>query len=199
MPYLPLDPQDVGATYEAVIRVNSQSGKSGAAWILQQNHGLALPVYLQKHFSLCVQNHTEQFGQEISIADIWSLFRQQYGLQSEPVLRLQDYGFVAEGGQFHAQIASVDGEENLRGKGSGIIAAWVHALSQWLDQDVSVLHYDEHSLGQTTQSQAVAYVACQFDDGAPVYAVAIEQDASKAALQAVLNAVAQVRELKSVP
>ena len=199
VPYLPLDPQDVGATYEAVIRVNSQSGKSGAAWILQQNHGLALPVYLQKHFSLCVQNHTEQFGQEISIADIWSLFRQQYGLQSEPVLRLQDYGFVAEGGQFHAQIASVDGEENLRGKGSGIIAAWVHALSQWLDQDVSVLHYDEHSLGQTTQSQAVAYVACQFDDGAPVYAVAIEQDASKAALQAVLNAVVQVWELKSVP
>ena len=200
VPYLPLDPQDVGATYEAVIRVNSQSGKSGAAWILQQNHGLALPVYLQKHFSLCVQNHTEQFGQEISIAQIWSLFRQQYGLQAESALKLHDYGFVAEGGRLQAKIVGVDGEENLHGKGNGIIAAWVHALSQWLDQEVSVLHYDEHSLGQNTHSQAVAYVACQFDGGAPVYAVAIEQDASKAALQAILNAVAQVTaQAKSVP
>ena len=79
-----------------------------------------------------------------------------------------------------------------------MIAAWVSALSLWREQDVSVLHYDEHSLGQSTHSQAVAYVACQFDGAAPVYAVAIEQDASKAALQAVLNAVAlQASALKA--
>ena len=86
-------------------------------------------MYLQKHFSLCVQNHTEQFGQEISIAQIWSLFRQQYGLQAESALKLHDYGFVAEGGRLQAKIVGVEGEENLHGKGNGIIAAWVHALS----------------------------------------------------------------------
>lgn len=87
-----------------------------ATWILQQNHGLALPVYLQKHFSLCVQNR-EQFGQEINIAQIWSPhFRQQYGLQAESALKLHDYGFVAEGGRLQAKIIGVEGEENLHGK-----------------------------------------------------------------------------------
>ncbi|UOO88275.1 2-isopropylmalate synthase [Vitreoscilla massiliensis] len=189
VPYLPLDPQDVGATYEAVIRVNSQSGKSGAAWILQQNHGLILPAYVQKHFSQCVQAHTEQHGQEISIAAIWQLFRQQYGLHAVPTWRVQDYVYDAESGVLQARVHTEHGLESLVGKGKGMIAAWVHALSTWREQDVSVLHYDEHSLGQNTHSQAVAYVGCQFDGGAPVYAVAIEQDASKAALQAVLNAV----------
>ena len=191
VPYLPLDPQDVGASYEAVIRVNSQSGKSGAAWILQQNHGLALPAYLQKHFSQCVQAHTEHCGQEISIADVWSLFREQYGLQALPKLKLEHYVYAADSGLFQAQVKSNGASISLTGKGEGMIAAWAQALSLYLDQEVSVLHFDEHSLGQTTHSQAVAYVACQFDGGQPVYAVAIEQDSSKAALQAILNAVAQ--------
>ena len=106
--------------------------------------------------------------------------------------------YAADSGLFQAQVKSNGSSIILTGKGEGMIAAWAQALSLHVDQEVSVLHFDEHSLGQTTHSQAVAYVACQFDGGQPVYAVAIEQDSSKAALQAILNAVAQAKTVLKI-
>jgi 2-isopropylmalate synthase len=91
MPYLPIDPQDIGCSYEAVIRVNSQSGKSGSAWLIEQNHGLKLPRALQQDFSLHVQHETDTHGKEMTQNALWQLFRARYGLVPQPPLALLDY------------------------------------------------------------------------------------------------------------
>lgn len=91
MPYLPVDPQDIGCTYEAVIRVNSQSGKSGSAWLIEQNHGLKLPRALQQDFSQHVQRETDSHGKEMTQNALWQLFRQRYGLIAQPALATVDY------------------------------------------------------------------------------------------------------------
>ena len=191
VPYLPIDPQDVGANYEAVIRVNSQSGKSGAAWILQQNHGMVLPPYLQKHFSSCVQKHAEMHEQEVGIAHIWELFKRQYGVHVHPVIALQHCNFDAHSQQLTATLQMGQDTLQLHGQGNGIITAFIHALNGHWDEDIEVVHFDEHSLGQTTHSQAIAYVACRFQGQTVHHGVAIHQDSSQAALQAILNTVAQ--------
>ena len=91
MPYLPVDPQDIGCSYEAVIRVNSQSGKSGSAWLIEQNHGLKLPRALQQDFSLHVQQETDTHGKEMTQNALWQLFRSRYGLVTQPPLALLEY------------------------------------------------------------------------------------------------------------
>ncbi|MGU7801148.1 2-isopropylmalate synthase, partial [Escherichia coli] len=91
MPYLPIDPQDIGCSYEAVIRVNSQSGKSGSAWLIEQNHGLKLPRALQQDFSQYVQQETDSHGKEMTHNALWQLFRSRYGLLAQPTLALLDY------------------------------------------------------------------------------------------------------------
>lgn len=192
VPYLPLDPKDIGCSYEAVIRVNSQSGKSGASWILQQNHGLILPRYLQQDFSHHIQKHTDSHGKEISMAEIWGLFREQYGLKIKPKLSLSNFTFDAESGTIKANLLQDEHQISLLGHGKGLISAWINALTQLFDGEITVLHYDEHSLGHSTDSQAVAYVGCQFNQSEVFYGVAIEKDISKAALQAILNSLITV-------
>jgi 2-isopropylmalate synthase len=104
MPYLPVDPQDIGCTYEAVIRVNSQSGKSGSAWLIEQNHGLKLPRALQQDFSQHVQRETDSHGKEMTQNALWQLFRQRYGLVAQPALALVDYKSESrQDGQLHLQ------------------------------------------------------------------------------------------------
>lgn len=194
VPYLPLDPADVGCSYEAVIRVNSQSGKSGAAWLLEQNHGLKLPRGLQIAFSKAVQHETDATGKEMSTSDIWRLFRQRYGLVDQPVLQLLSYDIRSdERNQYHfnARVKYQGQEQTLSGSGNGLLSGAVDALSGYFDLQLDIGDYHEHTLGHQSHSRAVAYVSCQHKQGETYYGVGIDSDVSSASLQALFNAAAQ--------
>lgn len=194
VPYLPLDPADVGCSYEAVIRVNSQSGKSGAAWLLEQNHGLKLPRGLQIAFSKAVQRETDTTGKEMSTSDIWRLFRLRYGLVDQPVLQLLGYDIRSdERNQYHfsARVKYQGQDLTLSGSGNGLLSGAVDALSGHFDLQLDIGDYHEHTLGHQSHSRAVAYVSCQRKQGETFYGVGIDSDVSSASLQALFNAVAQ--------
>lgn len=194
VPYLPLDPADVGCSYEAVIRVNSQSGKSGAAWLLEQNHGLKLPRGLQIEFSKAVQRETDTTGKEMSTSDVWRLFRQRYGLVEQPVLKLLGYDVRSDEHNtyhFSARVSYQGQEQVLSGTGNGLLSGAVDALSRNFDVQFEIGDYHEHTLGHQSHSRAVAYVSCQRKQGETRYGVGIDSDVSSASLQALFNAVAQ--------
>ncbi|MBP6115037.1 MAG: 2-isopropylmalate synthase [Neisseriaceae bacterium] len=199
IPYLPLDPEDVGCSYEAVIRVNSQSGKSGAAWLLAQNHGLQLPRALQIHFSQQVKQYTDASGQEMSVAEVWALFREAYGLTERPLLALQDYRTepYQDGQRLYANILYQGAVIALEGQGNGLLSAMVDAIHGHFDLTLNIVDYQEHTLGQRTHSKAVAYLECQGHHAAHTFAVGIDRDASKASLQAALNITSRL--LTSAP
>ena len=157
VPYLPIDPKDVGRSYEAVIRVNSQSGKGGVAYMLKAEHHLDLPRRMQIEFSRVVQEIADGEGGEISGSRIWSLFQETYLDRSEP-LQLRSYS-VTSGDQdsIEAVVSWEGAEQTITGTGNGPIAAFVHALSS-LDVDVRVLDYAEHATGAGEEAQAASYL-----------------------------------------
>jgi len=194
VPYLPLDPADVGCSYEAVIRVNSQSGKSGAAWLLEQNHGLTLPRGLQIEFSKAVQRETDSTGKEMSTRDVWRLFRQRYGLVDQPVLKLLGYDIRSDAYNvchFSARVTYKAQELVLTGTGNGLLSGAVDALSRQFEVQFDIGDYHEHTLGHQSHSRAVAYVSCQRKQGETYYGVGIDSDVSSASLQALFNAAVQ--------
>ena len=166
VPYLPLDPADLGCSYEAVIRINSQSGKSGAAWMIEQNHGLALPRALQQHFSQHVQQQADSEGCEMTQAAIWQLFCRLYGLTS-PLLLLNDYRCQSEGGELllQGEVIMGDTRKTLEGRGKGLLSAAVSALSRAFTITLSIHDYHEHTLGKHSDSRSVAYLHCVLPDG----------------------------------
>lgn len=195
VPYLPLDPADIGCNYEAVIRVNSQSGKSGAAWMIEQNHGLVLPKSLQQDFSQRVQRVTDAEGREMTQRAIWQLFCEAYGL-SEPAIRLGEYRSQSDTqGQllFEASVQLLSHNRTLRGRGNGLLSAAVDALRQTFDVSFAIQDYHEHTLGQRSDSRSVAYLHCTFADNRSAWGVGIDSDVSRASLQALLNALTQVQ------
>ncbi|CAM3486017.1 2-isopropylmalate synthase [Rouxiella silvae] len=195
VPYLPLDPADVGCSYEAVIRVNSQSGKSGAAWLLEQNHGLKMPRGLQIEFSKAVQKETDSSGKEMSTSDVWRLFRQRYGLVDQPAMKLLSYDIRSDENNlrhFSAKVNYQGQELALNGSGNGLLSSAVDALHRSFDLMLEIGDYDEHTLGHQSHSRAVAYVSCQRPHGERVYGVGIDSDVSSASLQALFNASAQL-------
>jgi len=194
VPYLPLDPADVGCSYEAVIRVNSQSGKSGAAWLLEQNHGLTLPRGLQIEFSKAVQRETDSTGKEMTTRDVWHLFRQRYGLVDQPVLKLLGYDIRSDAYNvchFSARVTYKAQELVLTGTGNGLLSGAVDALSRQFEVQFDIGDYHEHTLGHQSHSRAVAYVSCQRKQGETYYGVGIDSDVSSASLQALFNAAVQ--------
>lgn len=192
MPYLPVDPQDIGCSYEAVIRVNSQSGKSGSAWLIEQNHGLTLPRALQQDFSQHVQHETDTHGQEMTHNALWQLFRSRYGLLPQPALLLKDYKSESQhNGELLLQATLLINGENwrLQGGGNGLLSAAVNGLTRLLKQALVIKDYHEHTLGARSDSRSVAYICCLFADGRSQWGVGIDSDVSRASLQALLNAV----------
>lgn len=191
VPYLPIDPKDLGCSYEEVIRVNSQSGKSGAAWLLEQNHGVKLPRSLQIDFSEKVKSHTNQTGTEMTLADIWRHFRECYGV-SNPDLKLIRYTSLSVDSeqQITATLHSGSEEVKIQGRGNGVLSALVASLQYQFDIDVNITDYTEHTLGHKTHSKAVSYVEINTPGTLPYFGVAIDQDTSRASIQAALNAVA---------
>ncbi|HGH4687372.1 2-isopropylmalate synthase [Enterobacter bugandensis] len=194
MPYLPVDPQDIGCTYEAVIRVNSQSGKSGSAWLIEQNHGLKLPRALQQDFSQHVQHETDRHGKEMTQNALWQLFRTRYGLVTTPQLALQSYRSDGQqDGQLRltASVVTQGGTRQLEGQGNGLLSAAAQGLSRWVNAPFVIKDYHEHTLGERSDSRSVAYIRCLFQDGTSSWGVGIDSDVARASLQALFNAVSR--------
>ncbi|MBE3533595.1 MULTISPECIES: 2-isopropylmalate synthase [Enterobacter] len=194
MPYLPIDPQDIGCTYEAVIRVNSQSGKSGSAWLIEQNHGLKLPRALQQDFSQHVQQETDRHGKEMTQNALWQLFRTRYGLVTTPQLALQSYRSDGQqDGQLRltASVVTQGGTRQLEGQGNGLLSAAAQGLSRWVNAPFVIKDYHEHTLGERSDSRSVAYIRCLFQDGTSSWGVGIDSDVARASLQALFNAVSR--------
>lgn len=192
MPYLPVDPQDIGCSYEAVIRVNSQSGKSGSAWLIEQNHGLKLPRALQQDFSQHVQQEADSQGKEMTQNALWQLFRSRYGLMPSGHFTLQTYRSESlKDGQLRlaASVVTGGGTRQLEGQGNGLLSAAANGISRWLDKPFVIKDYHEHSLGERSDSRSVAYIRCLFQDGTSRWGVGIDSDVARASIQALFNAV----------
>jgi len=194
VPYLPIDPKDLGRTYEAVIRVNSQSGKGGVAYVLKADHGLDLPRGLQIEFSKRVQEVADRTGKELTSADIWSLFEETYLRRDGVVLR--DYSLLPEPRAGERRIAAtivVDGiERRIEGVGNGPIAAFVDALRRDRDIALNVLDYHEDAVSAGADAQAAAYVQIRDGGDAALYGVGIDSDIVTASLRAVASAATRV-------
>jgi 2-isopropylmalate synthase len=193
VPYLPIDPADVGRSYEAVIRVNSQSGKGGVAYLLKQAQQLDLPRRLQIEFSGVVQQQTDSEGGEISASELWTAFRDEY-LPADSAgwgrFNLHNSTLTTtESGPDSLDVKITDGKEilHLRGQGNGPIAAFTHALAG-LGVDIRVLDYQEHALSAGGDARAAAYVECAIADRV-LWGVGIDPNIVLASLKAIVSAV----------
>src|SRR4051794_18560700 len=196
VPYLPIDPKHVGRTYEAVIRVNSQSGKGGVAFVMKAEHGFELPRRLQIEFSKTIQAITEDSGTEISPGAMWEAFQAEY-LPAEPTMTLRTHELATKAGgeitSITAQIL-VDGDHvTVQGEGNGPIDAFVHALRDGLGATMDVVDYAEHAIGAGADASAVAYVETIDDGGALRWGVGTDPNIITASLRAVLCAVRRHR------
>ncbi len=193
MPYLPIDPADIGCTYEAVIRVNSQSGKGGVAWVLEQDKGLQLPRRLQIDLSRRVQEEADRTSRELTAADIWGIFSQAYGLAGPERFRLLDYTTAISGRSAHPPrfdgTLEIDGQtRRVSGKGNGLISAALDALKDACGLTLDVVDYHEHALKHGADAQAAAYVECRDAEGRTVWGVGIDTDIATASVKAILAA-----------
>jgi 2-isopropylmalate synthase len=189
VPYLPVDPKDIGRTYEAVIRVNSQSGKGGVAYIMKTEHQLDMPRRLQMEFSKVVQEVTDTEGGEVSPKEMRDVFETEY-LQRETPLRLIRHRLTSDGEGRDEIVATVRVESDLheiRGGGNGPLAAFVDALAG-IGFDVRVLDYQEHAMGGGDDARAAAYVECAVEDTV-LWGVGIDSSIVSATLKAVVSAV----------
>ena len=190
VPYLPIDPGDVGRNYEAIIRVNSQSGKGGVAYIMQTDYNLDLPRALQIEFSRAVQDVTDSTGKEISSEEIWRLFDERYLSANSPYELIEHWSVPdTHASELRRLTATVkrDGEEaTINGKGNGPIAAFVDAVRRDRGLKVRVLDYHEHATGHGADATAVAYVELSVDDGNTLFGVGIHPNITIASLRALV-------------
>ena len=190
--YLPIDPRDIGRDYQAVIRVNSQSGKGGVAFVLERDYGLSLPRWMQVELAHIVQAESEQHGSEIGSARIHELFMAHFVVDRGPA-RLLGYRLDCNGHDLiEVRIAEAGVEHILRGEGEGAISAFVDAWQRHSGQPVNVMDYTEHAIGEGTDAQAAAYVQLNLD-GLRVCGAALDPDTVSAPLKAVLSALNRAR------
>jgi 2-isopropylmalate synthase len=189
VPYLPIDPKHTGRTYEAIIRVNSQSGKGGVAYLLSAEHGLDLPRAMQVEFSKRVQEVTEASGTEISPAEIWEVFTTTY-LPESPKIQLLSSEVSAD--QHHTRIFAqllVNGQHvTVKGEGNGPIDAMMSGLRNEMDVNFKVRDYHEHALTSGSEASAVAYVEAEGSDGTTWWGVGMSSSILDASLEAVISA-----------
>ncbi|WP_128376762.1 2-isopropylmalate synthase [Streptomyces cavernae] len=193
VPYLPIDPKDVGRSYEAVIRVNSQSGKGGIAYVLKNDHKLDLPRRMQIEFSKIIQAKTDAEGGEVTPKDIWAVFQDEYLPNPDnPWGRIQvkngQSSTDKDGVDTLTVEAEVDGTETtLVGTGNGPISAFFHAL-QGIGVDARLLDYSEHTLSQDASAQAASYIEVAIEDKV-LWGIGIDANTTRASLKAVVSAV----------
>jgi 2-isopropylmalate synthase len=193
VPYLPIDPADLGRSYEPVIRVNSQSGKGGISYLLERDHGLVLPRRLQIEFARAVQELADESGEELTSKQLWDAFRAEYLDHAERWALLEERSTPEADGVRIAVRAKLDGRERrLEGRGNGPIAALADALSRDLGLELRVVDYHEHALGEGADARAVAYVEVRGSDGVPRFGVGMDPNLETASLRALLGAASRV-------
>jgi 2-isopropylmalate synthase len=191
VPYLPIDPADLGRSYDAVIRVNSQSGKGGVSYLLEQEHGLALPRRLQIEFSRAIQRVTDETGREVTAADVYAVFEKEYLTVGEPWKlvrhRIEGDPTAGEGHQFKivAELEYKGERRTVTGEGDGAISAFVDALGL----PARVMDYHEHAIGTGTDTRAASYVELRLGESSTRFGVAVDKDIVTASFRAILCAV----------
>jgi 2-isopropylmalate synthase len=201
MPYLPIDPKDLGRSYEAVIRVNSQSGKGGISYLLESERGLELPRRLQIEFSQAVQAVMDVEGKEMTGALLWSVFDREYACSPERSARITQQRIVdvageapsgahsATGVKLSAQL-ELDGRSwRVEGEGAGPIDAFVAGLNELLDVPVRVIDYHEHAVGSGADAQAVAYFELRVGGALTLFGVGMATNIVSASLKAIVSGV----------
>ncbi len=191
-PYLPIDPDDVGRTYEAVIRVNSQSGKGGMAYLMKADHHLDLPRRLQMEFAHAVQGHADLTGKEVTSAMLWQLFGEEYLNRSQP-LGIVSFTTGVHAGRtvINATVDHWGRRCDISGEGNGPLSAFIDALGQ-LGTHVRVMDYTEHALTAGGDAQAAAYVECEIgtgDEAEVLWGVGIDPDITTATFKAAISAI----------
>ena len=192
VPYLPIDPADLGRSYEAVIRVNSQSGKGGFAWVLEQDRGLKLPKKMQADFSPHVQRMADELGRELNASDIWLAFQQAYHVQtSGKQFQLVDYeeSRTSDGTRIFTGRIEVGGTpQSVSGRGNGLISSVLSTIEDAFGLQLEIVDYSEHALTAGRDSRAAAYLECRTNDGRSLWGCGIDEDIATASVRAVLSA-----------
>ena len=197
VPYLPIDPQDVGRSYEAIIRINSQSGKGGIAYILQSDYGLNLPRALQIEFRDVIQHITDEEGKELPSKRIYDEFVKTYVKQNDGRFGFVDYKTKAdpkEKGRIDvtATITDQGKEKTIKGSGTGLVDGFIDAFSKYLDKKLSVVDYSEHSLQRGSDAKAICYMEIAYPEG-KIFGVAIDENITTASLDAIVSAVNRLK------
>ena len=195
IPYLPIDPKDLGRSYEAVIRVNSQSGKGGMAYLLESEYGVEMPRRLQIEFMQVVQRFMDVQGKELVGADIWKIFRSEYGLDvdhglKQRVLEKQEDG-AATSVVVRGELAWQGRNLHLEGRGNGPIDAFTQAMAKATGHAVRVLDYHQHAIGAGADAQSIAYLELRVDEARTVFGVGIDADTTAAALKAIASGLSR--------
>ncbi len=191
--YLPIDPRDVGRTYQDVIRVNSQSGKGGVAYVMDSKYGFQLPRWLQIEFSRVVQKAAEASGQEVSPQHIWELFQQEY-LDLPSPLKLKSFDIHRTEANHQRILGQIEHEGktvSVEGKGAGMLEAFVDALQTTFSMQLQILEYGEHALSQNANAEAVTYIQVKYGNSR-YNGIAIDGDIVTSSVNALLNAVSQI-------
>ncbi|MGE1084917.1 2-isopropylmalate synthase [Pseudomonas shirazensis] len=187
VPYLPIDPADIGRSYEAVIRVNSQSGKGGITYLLEQEYGISLPRRMQIEFSQVVQGETDRLGLEMTAQQIYKLLHKEY-LQANAPYALVSHRLQEENGSSKVEVeVAGEGETNLHwhGKGNGAL----EALAACIPVAVEIMDYNEHAIGAGTNAKAAAYIELRVAGGRPVHGVGIDENITTASFKALFSAL----------
>jgi 2-isopropylmalate synthase len=190
VPYLPLDPADVGRTYEEIIRVNSQSGKGGVAFILERDYKVCLPRRLQVEFSRVIQKISDESGREIRPAEIWNAFEAEYLNQKTPFASVQ-YSEKSNAGKvsISATLKEDSRKHVIAGKGNGPIDAFVAAMNEKFGLALRIVNYQEQSMDEGASSTAMAFVEIQLGKSESVFGVGMNSNVVKASLDAILSAI----------
>ncbi len=190
VPYLPIDPKDLGRSYEPIIRVNSQSGKGGVSFLLERDYGIKMPRKLQIEFSRVIQQITDTTGSEVTSAEIWRAFQTEYIERQTPLsIRAHSEHSAGESGQLTATVSDGSTERVIFGDGNGPIDAFVHALNKEFGFEVRILDYDEHAVGSGADATAVSFVELRAGDSDPVAGVGMHRNILTASLNAIMSAL----------
>ena len=194
MPYLPIDPKDVGRSYEAVIRVNSQSGKGGIAYLLESEYGIEMPRRLQVEFSQVVQRVMDVAGKELTAANLWQLFEDEYHLQSVTAPQRRTMEEQGDGTVLlRADMPWADGTHSIEGRGNGPIDAFIHAVGALTGHQIRVLDYHQHAIGEGADAQAMAYLELRLDGAQTLFGVGRDANTISASLKAIVSALERSR------
>ncbi len=197
IPYLPIDPQDLGRSYEAVIRVNSQSGKGGISYLLETHYGVEMPRRLQIEFSQVVQQVMDTGGKELTAPDIWQVFEREYGLNATTIAGHQvseiDGAAAHERVAVRARVQIGGSTRHIEGQGNGPIEAFINGVGHATGHGVRVLDYHEHALGSGANAQAIAYLELRVNEKQTLYGVGVDANIVAASFKAVASALTRAK------